>query len=410
MPKMLIDCDAFFASCEQSKNPRLRGKKVMVAGDTERRSVITAASYEAKACGVKAGMPIQEARRLVPDGIFVVGDLNLYLDFNLKLFKQLLTYQQPVELYSIDEFYLDFRGDYEQAAQMARDFKEWVRRELKITVSAGIAPTKVYAKLASEMQKPDGLVVLRPEDIPAKVQHLSVRELFGVGAKTDEIFRRFGIRTIGDLRAYNPFNLEVELGVRGRWLYEAAMAQNDEIVKVTPDPYKSMGNEMTLPEDTNDPDRIRAFLCFLSDTVAQRLRADGSVARTVHLHVRYSDFSGFYRSKTMVRPMNLAEQLLEGATILLEKHHKEKERMIRLLGIGVSNLMRAQGVQLSLFPEDQRRLALAGALDQIKSTYGQDAIGRASVLAAAQGRKISPGPGAFAVVPGSGRGPNGDYH
>ncbi|HEX2954126.1 MAG TPA: DNA polymerase IV, partial [Bacillota bacterium] len=365
MPKMLIDCDAFFASCEQSKNPRLRGKKVMVAGDTERRSVITAASYEAKACGVKAGMPIQEARRLVPDGIFVVGDLNLYLDFNLKLFKQLLTYQQPVELYSIDEFYLDFRGDYEQAAQMARDFKEWVRRELKITVSAGIAPTKVYAKLASEMQKPDGLVVLRPEDIPAKVQHLSVRELFGVGAKTDEIFRRFGIRTIGDLRAYNPFNLEVELGVRGRWLYEAAMAQNDEIVKVTPDPYKSMGNEMTLPEDTNDPDRIRAFLCFLSDTVAQRLRADGSVARTVHLHVRYSDFSGFYRSKTMVRPMNLAEQLLEGATILLEKHHKEKERMIRLLGIGVSNLMRAQGVQLSLFPEDQRRLALAGALDQI---------------------------------------------
>jgi DNA polymerase-4 len=409
MPKMLIDCDAFFASCEQSRNPRLRGKKVIVAGDTERRSVVTAASYEAKACGVKAGMPIQEARRLVPDGIFVGGDLTLYLDFNLKLFKQLLTYRHPVELYSIDEFFVDFRGDYTQAVQMAQDFKDWTRRALKITVSAGIAPTKVYAKLASEMQKPDGLTVLRPEDIPAKVQHLPVQELFGVGPRTEEVLHRFGIRTIGDLRSYNPLNLEIELGVRGRWLYEAAMAQSDAIVKVTPDPYQSMGHEMTLPEDTKDPDRIRAFLYFLSDAVAQRLRADGSAARTVHLHVRYNDFTGFYRSKTMVRPINLAEHLLEGAVILLEKYHQDPTRPIRLLGISVSNLIRTQGIQLPLFPEDQRRLALAKVLDQIKSVYGQDAIGRASWLVVTQGGKIRPGPGSFAIVPGSGRGPNSDY-
>ena len=400
MPKMLIDCDAFFASCEQARNPGLKGKKVIVAGDTERRSVVAAASYEARPCGVRAGTPIQEARRLVPDGIFLVGHPDLYLDFNLKLFRKLRTYKHPVELYSIDEFYLDHRGSYEAAQCLAREFRAWVQEELGITVSVGIAPTKIFAKLAAEMGKPNGLTVLRPEEIPARIQDLPVRDLFGVGPRTEEFLHTRGIKTIGDLRACHPLVLQAELGVRGKWLHDAAMGVDDELVKVAPDPFKSMGNEMTLPEDTEDPERISAFLCYLADNVAQRLRADGSMARTVHLRVRYEDFSGFARSKTMPRPVVLAEHILEGVNYLLGKY-RHGEHKIRLLGIGASNLVRASGYQLSLFPGERKALALARALDHIKETYGQDAIGRASSFPAMTARRIVP----FAIVPGSGRRP-----
>src|SRR5690554_219676 len=405
MPKILNDCDAFFASCEQARNPRLKGKKVLVTGDTERRSVITAASYEARADGVKAGTPIQEARRLVPDGIFLVGDLRLYLDFNLKLFKKLRSYKRPVEIYSIDEFYLDFNGTYQEAATLARDFKDWVERELKITVSIGIAPTKVFAKLASELKKPNGLAMLKPEDIPAKIENLPVKEVFGVGPRTEEFLRLRAVRTIGELRAYNPLTLQAELGVRGKWLHDAVMGRNDDIVKVTPDPYKSMGHELTLPENTDDPDKIRAFLYFLADSVGQRLRADGSLARTVHLHLRYEDFSGFSRSKTMPRPFCLTEDILSGAEYLLKKEKRDPKRLIRLLGIGASNLKPACGYQLPLFPREQKALALASALDKIRETYGQNSIGRASTLAVAGERPAIGKNGPFAVVPGSGRGP-----
>ncbi|MGE5549888.1 MAG: Y-family DNA polymerase [Bacteroidota bacterium] len=401
MPKLLVDCDAFFASCEQARNPRLSGKKVLVAGDTERRSVVAAASYEARACGARAGLPIQEARRLVPDGIFLVGDFDLYIDFNLKLFRKLRTYNRPVELYSVDEFFVDFEGSYDDAAAMAREFKDWVQGELRITVSIGVAPTKIFAKLAAEMQKPNGLTVLRPEDIPARIQDLPVGKLFGVGPRTEAFLRSRGVRTIGDLRAYEPLLLEAELGIRGRWLHAAARGEEDDLVKVVPDPYKSMGNEMTLPEDTDDPETVRAFLCYLADMVAQRLRADGSMARTVHLHVRYEDFTGFARSKTMARPMVLAEHLLEGVNYLLVRHHRDPSRKIRLLGIGVSNLVRSQGYQLSLFPAERKALALARALDRIKEVYGQEAIGRASTYKARTERTLVP----FAVVPGTGRRP-----
>lgn len=401
MPKLLIDCDAFFASCEQSRNPKLKGKKVLVTGDLEHRSVIAAASYEARAHGVKAGTPIQEARRLVPDGVFLLGDFHLYLDFNLKLYKKLRSYKHPVELYSIDEFYVDYSGSYEEAEVMAREFKDWVKSKLRLTVSVGIAPTKIFAKLASEMDKPDGLTILRPEETLKRLQNLPVGKLFGVGPRTEDFLRLRGIRTIGDLRKTDPRLLEAELGVRGRWLHDAAMGFNDELVKVVPEPYKSMGNELTLPEDTDDPKKIRAFLYYLADTVAQRLRASGAIARTVHLHVRYADFSGFARSKTMPQPMVLAEELLLGADLLLAKNHRDPKRKIRLLGIGASNLLYSRGRQLPLFPAEQKALALAEALDEIKETYGRHAVSRASTLAAEVEKKA----GLFAVVPGAGRRP-----
>ena len=401
MPKMLIDCDAFFASCEQARNPKLRGRKVLVAGDIEHRSVIAAASYEARACGVKAGTPIQEAHRLVPDGIFLIGNPGLYLDYNLKLLKKLHSYKRPVELYSIDEFYLDFDGTYEEAAALAAEFQGWVRREAGITVSIGIAPTKVIAKLAAELKKPDGLTVIRPGEIEDRLADLPVGKLFGVGPRTEAFLQSRGVTTIGALRACHPLLLQAELGVRGKWLHDAAMGVENDLVKVVPDPYKSMGNEMTLPENTSDPRIIRSFLYHLSDLVAQRLRADGSMARTVHLRVRYDDFSQFARSKTMPRPMLLADQLLEGVNLLLQKHHRDPDKKIRLLGVGASNLVRAKGYQLALFPGERRAVALARALDRIHETFGQEAIGRASALAVNTGRTLVP----FAVVPGSGRRP-----
>lgn len=406
MPKILIDCDAFFASCEQSVNPRLCGKKVIVAGDLEKRSVVTAASYEAKALGVKAGMPIQEAHRVAPNAVFIHGNIRLYLDFNLKLFKKLLSYAEPVEIYSIDEFYIEHRGTYEDALAMAQDFKAWTRRELRITVSAGIAPTKVFAKLASEMQKPDGLTILRPDALFSQTESLPVKDLFGVGPATLDVLHRLGIQTIGDLRRRQPQALVAELGIRGQWLYDAAHGVGDEVVKVIPDPFKSMGHRMTLPEDTADPDQIRAYLLFLADTVSHRLRADGSAARTVHLHVRYEDFvSEFSRSKTVRQPMFLADHLMQSITSLWEKHY-QKGRSVRLLGIGCSNLERSCGYQMPLFPEDLRSVALAAALDKIGDRYGQRAISRASLLTASRDQTtLTPVPGSFAIVPGSGRRP-----
>lgn len=408
MPKMLIDCDAFFASCEQSVQPRLRGKKVIVAGDLEKRSVVTAASYEAKALGVKAGMPIQEARRVAPDAFFVEGNIRLYLDFNLKLFKKLLRYTEPVEIYSIDEFYVEHRGSYEDAQSMAEDFKAWTRRELGITVSVGIAPTKVFAKLASEMQKPNGLTVLPPDQLHARTDTLPVKELFGVGPSTLDRLHRLGIRTIGDLRHRQPQALVAELGVRGQWLYDAAHGTGDEGVKVVPDPFKSMGHRMTLPEDTADPQKIRAYLLFLADTVAHRLRADGSAARTVHLQVRYDDFiTEFSRSKTVKHPVFLADHLMQIVTVLWERYY-QKDRAVRLLGIGCSNLERSGSYQMPLFPEDIRSVNLASALDEIGNRYGHGAIGRASLLSASRDQTpLTPVPGSFTIVPGSGRRPKG---
>lgn len=401
VPKLLVDCDAFFASCEQARNPGLRGKKVLVAGDTERRSVVVAASYEARQAGAKAGMPIQAARRLVPDGIFIMGDHGFYIDCNLKLFRKLRSYRHPVEIYSVDEFFVDFPGSYEGAEAMAGDFRAWVRSDLGITVSIGIAPTKVYAKLAAEMHKPDGMTVLRPGDIPAAVQDLPVGRLFGVGPRTEEFLAGRGVRTIGDLRQYPPELLEAELGARGRWLHAAVMGTDDDLVKVVPDPYKSMGNEMTLPADTDDPRTIRAFLYYLADMVARRLRADGSAARTAHLYVRYGDFTGFARSRTMPRPGFLAEDLLAAAEALLAKHHRDPARKIRLLGLGASNLVRANGFQLPLFAGEQKALALARTLDRIRDAYGQDAIGRASSFAVQNAPHLA----TFAIVPGTGRRP-----
>lgn len=402
MPKMLIDCDAYFASCEIARNPALRGKPVIVAGDTERRSVVTAASYEARKYGVKAGMPIQEARAKAPKAVFVSGNIRLYLDFNLKMFKKLLSYKEAVELYSIDEFYIDHRGSYEEARALVKDFKRWLAEELRITVSAGIAPTKVFAKLASEMEKPDGLTILRAEDIPERVEHIPVKDLFGVGPQTDKLLSRYGIRTIGDLRRTDRRLLWAEMGVRGEWLHDAAMGVNDAIVKVEPDPYKSMGNEMTLPEDTGDPAKQHAFLLYLADIVSQRLRADRSMARTVHLHIRYSDFTDISRSKTMTAPMFLAEHLMTPVNILWEKFY-QKGRVVRLLGIGTSNLVRAQGYQCSLFEfeREEKLSSLAETLDDIRGRFGQESIVRASTMIVTHGEKRGSEP--FAVVPGTGR-------
>lgn len=406
MPKMLIDCDAFFASCEQAVRPRLRGKKVIVAGDLEKRSVVTAASYEAKALGVKAGMPIQEARRIAPDAVFVNGNIRLYLDFNLKLFKKLLSYAEPVEIYSVDEFYIEHRGSFEAAQAMAEDFKAWTRRELGITVSVGIAPTKVFAKLASEMRKPDGLTIILPEELHRRTDPLPVKELFGVGPSTLDVLHRMGIKTIGDLRRRQPQALIAELGVRGQWLYDAAQGIGDEVVKVVPDPFKSMGHRMTLPEDTADPRQIRAYLLFLADTVAHRLRADGSAARTVHLHVRYEDFvTEFSRCKTLGSPVFLADHLMLAITFLWEKYY-QPGRPVRLLGIGCSNLERSGGYQMPLFSDDQRSLALSTAMDAIGDRFGPGAIGRASLLTASRDKSpLIPTPGSFTIVPGSGRRP-----
>jgi len=385
---LLVDMDAFFASVEQQLHPHLRGRPVIVCGDKDRRGVVTAASYEARPFGVRAGMPMREARQKCPHAEYVEGNPRKYVEKSLELLEIFLTVTPDVEPFSVDEAFLDLsrlgtRGDtYEAATLIARHLQQRIADEHGLGASIGIGPNKLIAKMASGVEKPRGLTVMDEDRFRGVFWPQPVQALWGVGEKSAAAFGRLGIVTVGDLaRAPEPL-LEQHFGVVGPHLQQAAWGRDR--TPVVPyhegiDP-KSMGHEVTLPEDSRDAAFLEGTLLRLADQVARRLRGDDFASRTITLKLRDFRFRTITRQRALPVAVDDHLSIFEVARALWREHWKGEP--VRLIGVSASALeKRGEGAQIELFTQDERKAALQEALDQVRDKLGEASVVPAGSLA-----------------------------
>lgn len=374
-----IDMDAFFASVEQRTDPRLRGRPVAVIGSGH-RTIITTASYEARRFGVKTGMTIYEAKRLCPSIIFVVGNNDKYTHTCRELEKIYRALTPYVEIYSIDEAFLDITGLehlYGGPERVARLIKGRVREGFGIPCTAGIGPNVLLAKLACDMAKPDGIKRIRQEDAEAILENLPVGELWGVGQQTEKRLKAMGITTCGGLGRASASILRARFGIIGERLKAMGMGVWARPLITSEGEPDSIGHSTTLPEDIwNRPD-IEAHIMRLSEMVGKRARDYGYIGKKVSITIRYPDFETFTRQKTLQMPTNDTHWIYIHALSLLDRI-RLKDR-IRLIGVRLAGLVKDHG-QISLFLEDEKRNALLKAVDRIKDKYGDSSVTWAASL------------------------------
>ena len=334
-----IDMDAFYASVEQRDNPSLRGQPVAVGGDPTKRGVVAAASYEARRFGVRSAIPMSRAVRLCPALIIVRPDFQKYRAISQQVFEIYRRVTPLVEPLSLDEAYLDVtENSWGEAlgVNVARRIKEEIRARTQLTASAGVAPNKFLAKIASGWQKPDGLTVIAPERIEAFLQGLPVDALWGVGPKTAERLRRHGIEKLTDVRARTIDDLRALVGSSAEWLRDLAQGHDPRAVNPN-EARKSVGSECTYESDLTDLARIRGEIEEMARDAARWLEKNAAYARTVVIKVRYDDFTTITRSQSEPTPTRDAEGIARRAVALLEKTDAGR-RPVRLLGVSVHNL------------------------------------------------------------------------
>jgi DNA polymerase IV len=378
-----VDLDAFFAAVEQRDRPELRGRPVIVGGGgPDQRGVVSAASYEARKFGVQSAMPLRTAGRLCPQGVFLPVDGRKYQSVSRDVMAILRRFTPQVQPISIDEAFLDVTGSralFGDGETIGRTIKATIRGEVGLTASVGGGTTKLVAKIASELRKPDGLVVVPPGGEAVFLAPLPISRLWGVGGKTAEALRDFGVVTIGDLAALPPEALVRRFGKHGGSLVDRAVGRDPDPV-ATGDPAKSIGHEHTFDVDTANREVIERTLLGMADGVAWRLRASGLKAVTVALKLRDSSFTTITRQTSLDIPADLTEPIYGAAVTLLRRElHGQR---IRLVGVTASNFRDRE--QLALFGEDDpRRRQTAEALDRIRRKYGERAVTRARLVRAA---------------------------
>ncbi|MGH9319592.1 MAG: DNA polymerase IV [Vicinamibacteria bacterium] len=374
-----VDMDAFYTSVEERDRPELRGKPVIVGADPRGgrgRGVVAAASYEARKFGVRSAMPIGSAYRACPHGIFLRGDMEKYGLASHRIMEILESYTHLVEPLSIDEAFLDVSAIClpERGRALATEIKEEIRRRERLRASIGVAPNKFLAKVASDLEKPDGLVVVAPGEERDFLRELTVERLWGVGPKTAEQLHRGGFRLISDL-----WKLPLDDPRYGEHLLKLARGIDDREVIPEHEP-KSIGHETTFEEDVDDPELARKTLLSLADAVARRLRKHGFVGKTVTLKFRDQDFVTETRSVTLRDSVDDGASIFEAAFAQLERI-RVKGRKTRLLGVSVSNMKdREEGRQLSLFDQGDKKGKLGRARDAVEERFGKGALERASLL------------------------------
>jgi nucleotidyltransferase/DNA polymerase involved in DNA repair len=389
-----VDMDAFYASVEQRDDSRLRGRPVIVGADPANgtgRGVVAACSYEARVFGVHSAQPIRQAWRRCPEGVFVRPRFDRYREVSGRIMAIFGEYTDLVEPLSIDEAFLDVTGSARllgAADGIARDIRRRIAGETGLTASIGVASSKFLAKLASDFEKPNGLVLV-PEDpdrIAKFLEPLAIERLWGVGPKTAARLRRMGLATIADLRAVEESVLVRELGKAGAHLSRLAHGVDDRPVLANRDP-KSISNERTFGEDTSDPERVRATLAALADRVAARLRAAGFEGAVITLKLRYSDFTTYTRQCSPPTPTADAAVILRAAGSMLDR--LPGSLPVRLVGVGVGHLSRPgdRTRQLALFSgrDPGSGAELGHAIDRIHERFGERSLYRASSL-----RRVNP--------------------
>jgi DNA polymerase-4 len=337
-----VDMDAFYAAVEQLRRPELRGRPVVVGGDgdPQKRGVVSTASYEARTYGIHSGLPLRTAHRLCPDAIFVPVDFKAYREVSERMHAILRDTGARVESLGLDEAFLDCSALPHRGEAIAAQIKARIAGELRLTASVGVGPNKLVAKIASGMNKPDGLTVIEAPDVEARLGPLPVTVLWGVGAKTAARLQRgFGVETVRDLAAVPEARLQQEFGPKhGAYLGEIARGVDDSPVVTEWEP-KSLSRERTFQVDLRRPEMIRKVLQSLAVDVAADLRAEGYRAATITLKIRLVPFSTYTRSRTIETPTDDSKAIGEIVIGLLER--VDVNRPVRLLGVRAAKLSTA---------------------------------------------------------------------
>ena len=378
--------DAFYASVEQLDNPKFKGKPVIVGADPKAgagRGVVAACSYEARKFGVRSALPISRAWRLCPEGIYVRPRMSRYVEVSHQVMEVFRKFTDLVEPLSIDEAFLDVTGSialYGPAVGIARKIKDLIRDQTQLSASVGVAPNKFLAKIASDLKKPDGLVVVGEKDVSEFLNPLPVSRLWGVGPKTEERLKPMGIKTIGDVAALSRDVLVQRLGSLGEHLHHLSHGRDDRPVIPNWEP-KSISNETTFETDTKDRDLLLRTLHGLADEVGRRLRADNLRARRVTLKLRYEDFTTHTKQTSLERPTQSNEEIAAIAISLF--NHFKLDRRIRLIGVGSAELVHdvVDPAQMDLFGVAPRKDETLGhTVDEIRETFGRESLKRGSQL------------------------------
>jgi len=378
--------DAFYASVEQLDNPAYKGKPVIVGADPKDgggRGVVAACSYEARKFGVRSALPISKAWKLCPQGVYVRPRMSRYVEVSQQVMAIFRDFTDLVEPLSIDEAFLDVTGSFAlhgSAEVIARKIKDTIRDTTRLTASVGVAPNKFLAKVASDLQKPNGLVVVSEARITEFLHPLPVSRLWGVGPKTELRLRPLGIKTIGDVAAMSREALIQKLGSLGEHLHQLSNGHDDRPV-IANWQAKSISNETTFDRDTRDRDLLIRTIHELADEVGRRLRADKCRARRVTLKLRYENFETHTKQTSLERPTQSNTEIAKIAVALF--NHFPLDRRIRLIGVGSAELVREQTdpSQTDLFAAQPRKDETLGhTLDEIREKFGRAALKRGSQL------------------------------
>ncbi len=378
-----IDMDAFYASVEQLDAPELRGKCVIVGGPSN-RGVVTAASYEARKHGVHSAMPMYQAKQKCPEAIIVPGRMARYKEISQQVMAILDDFSPLVQPVSIDEAYMDITGNgtlHGTPKEMGARLKKTIEDRVGLACSVGIAPTKFLAKIASDMDKPDGLTIIDPDDVPQFIRSLPIRKVPGVGKVTHEQLDRMGIKTLGEVSKLSDKVLAEKLGKFGSRLRD--LSQNVDKSTVSPSSVaKSVSSETTLLENTRDRKLLCRHLLRQSESVGRQLRRAGLRARTVTVKLKAEDFKRATRSTTLVAPTQSADTIYKAAGDLLTAFSLKKP--VRLIGVGTSGLISDDAPeQMALFGNGGKTHkaweSVDAALDSITKKYGRDVIKKASL-------------------------------
>ena len=376
-----LDMDAFFASVEVREHPELVGLPVAVGGPSKSRGVVAAANYEARKFGVHSAMPMSQAVRLCPALQVLPTNMSLYVEVSKQIHEIFNRYTPEIEPLSLDEAFLDVRGSlklFGSAAEIAKRIKQDIKRELQLVVSAGVAPNKFVAKIASDINKPDGFVVVEEHEMQQFLDPLPVKRIWGVGKKTEQQLHNYGIITIKDLRTQSPRWLIDRFGKQGDHIYRLANGQDKREV-VSDAKAKSISAENTFIEDIRDTDTLIAYLSQLTEQVAARLREKERKGKTVNIKIRFHDFRTLVRSKTLPKATNQTALIWEAVKNLFNTALAEERSThvaIRLLGVGVSGFSNDTVEQADLFASDAKHDGLDEVTDEINRRFGKLKIHR----------------------------------
>ncbi len=373
-----LDMDAFYASVEELDNPAIRGKPVIVGGG-EKRGVVSAASYKAREFGIHSALPMATAKRRCPQGIFLPVRMVRYQEISALVLAIFKNYTPLVEPLSLDEAFLDVTDSsylFGSGQEMALEIKKLVKKTTGLTISAGVASNKLLAKIASDLEKPDGLTVVPTDEEKTFLAPLPIKKLWGVGRATQKKLALLSVRTIGDLCNIPAEILQAKFGKLGTWMHQSAQGIDFRSV-ISVRPAKSIGNEKTFAADLTAPKEIHPELLALADKVGRRLRQQHLAGKTVTLKIKYADFSLISRSRTM--PDHTNDQRIIFHTILdLLKKTLAGKKPLRLLGITVGQLSHVeyprQTSLLEDFQKKEKRKSVNEAVDSIKEKFGGQAI------------------------------------